>query len=63
MLNKLLKKNGLECVDMRQYSMLFPGFISLLPDSLLYKYHSLVRKTPMLSAMGTDFIISFKKVK
>ena len=52
---------GLKYVDARQYSLTLPGFTSLLPDGIMYKYHSFIRNNSFLSSFGTDFIIKFQK--
>ena len=62
-LNGLAKKHGLYCISQQQYSLVFPGFIGLMSDKLLYRYHSFVRKNAVLSSMGTDFILCFRKRK
>jgi len=52
---------GLTFEISKQYSLMLPGFMFLLPDRLLYLYHSYVKNNSVLSSMGTDFIISFIK--
>lgn len=55
------RKFGLIQKDSRQYSIVLPGFTTLLPDNLMYRYHNYIRKSSFLSSLGTDFIIKFKK--
>lgn len=52
---------GLDCIDSVQYAIVLPGFISLLPDPLLYRYHKFVKNSRRLSSMGTDVVLCFRK--
>ncbi|MCD4736099.1 MAG: class I SAM-dependent methyltransferase [Bacteroidales bacterium] len=57
----LTARYGLKYVDSIQYSLTLPGMISLVPDKLMYQYHSYIRKSSLFSRFGSDFIMSFRK--
>ncbi len=57
----IAKTHGLVFIESRQYSLLLPGFATLLPGRLMYAYHDFVRRHRHLSSLGSDFIIKFQK--
>lgn len=61
-IEQVLAAAGFNIVKLEKCNFQLPGF-GRLPDGLLYRYESLIRKTPLLSKTGADYFVLAQKRK